>query len=145
MKLNEDEIQKVMIETGMERLQAFRHLQQRIELLQKQHHSLRTMFKIPEGYAVCPCCNGTTRRLLPETSRCYADTLSGYDKTTDTLACNNCGGQTMSLKAVGYTKKPTPEATIGCKHEYEGRNAGNCYTIYHCKICGSSYDIDSGD
>jgi hypothetical protein len=97
---------------------------------------------IPQGYAICPCCHGSTRIPVPENLRQY--NLAGYDKTTDTLACDNCGGQTMNLKALGYTKKRNPEDTEGCKHEYVGRNAGNCYTIYTCK-CGSSYDIDSGD
>ena len=103
------------------------------------------ILEIPDGYAVCPCCNGTGRRPLPEDQRRYAHVMAGYDKATDTLACNNCGGQTMYGKAKGYTKKVTPESTEGCKHEYVGRNAGRCYTIYTCKHCGSSYDIDSSD
>ena len=103
------------------------------------------MLQIPEGYALCPVCQGSTRRPVPESVRQYANNLATYDKETDTLACANCGGQTMSLKALGYTKKLHPENTLGCKHHFTGRQAGNCYVIYTCAHCMSQYDIDSGD
>lgn len=99
---------------------------------------------IPENCGVCPKCKGTKRRPLPENMRRYAPHLATYDGATDTLACDNCGGQTMSLTATGYTKKSNPHDTEGCLHKFAGRNAGNCYTIYTCKFCGQSYDIDSG-
>jgi DNA-directed RNA polymerase subunit RPC12/RpoP len=74
----------------------------------------------------------------------YKGIMSGYDKETDTMACRNCGGQTMYGKPLGYTAID-PETGLGCKHEYVGRDAGRCYTIYTCRKCGSRYDIDSGD
>jgi uncharacterized protein YbaR (Trm112 family) len=101
------------------------------------------MNTIPAGYAVCPCCKGTKRVPLLEEQRRYAHVMAGYDKETDTLTCNNCGGQTMFGQSIGYSKKRNPEDIEGCKHEFSGRNAGRCYTIYTCKHCNSSYDIDS--
>lgn len=103
------------------------------------------MLQIPEGYAVCPICQGTTRRLVPESCRQHINILATYDATTDTLACKNCGGQTMNLRALGYTKKRKPTDTIGCNHHYTGRQAGNCYMVYTCVHCLDQYDIDSGD
>lgn len=99
----------------------------------------------PDGCAVCPACHGTGRRPVPEANRKYVDIVVGYDKVTDTLVCNNCGGQTMSLRARGYTKKRKPKDTEGCTHEYVGHRAGNCYWVYNCKHCASSCDVDSGD
>lgn len=95
------------------------------------------------GHAVCPVCLGTKRRVVRPEEEQYKKIFSGYDKETDTLACGNCGGQTMSGRAQGFTKID-PKTGLGCSHEYKGRNAGNCYTIYTCMKCGSSYDIDSG-
>ena len=84
--------------------------------------------------------------------RKWKGVLSYYDPETDTKTCQNCGGQTMYGKPLGYTKVDpnTPPMQflidgLGCHHEYVGRNAGRCYTIYTCKKCGSSYDIDSSD
>ena len=104
------------------------------------------MTNIPAGYGVCPCCGGSGRVKLSEGDawmRAWKD-LSYYDPETDTKTCHNCGGQTMGGKAIGYTKLDKGTGK-GCHHEYVGRNAGRCYTIYTCKKCGSSYDIDSGD
>lgn len=98
---------------------------------------------IPAGCGICPVCNGTTRRAVLPSEESYKKIMAGYDATTDTMPCHNCGGQTMFGKAVGYTKLD-PETGMGCRHKYVGRKAGRCYTIYTCK-CGSSYDIDSGD
>ena len=91
----------------------------------------------------CPKCKGTKRIPLPERSRRHADILAGYDKATDTLECDNCGGQTMEGRATGEvfldgSGKP-------CLHEYNGKRAGNCYHVYTCRYCGHRYDIDSGD
>lgn len=99
---------------------------------------------IPAGCAVCPTCNGTKRRPVLPSEQSYKKIMSGYDAATDTMACGNCGGQTMYGRSLGYTKID-PATGLGCEHEYTGRNAGRCYTIYTCKKCGSSYDIDSGD
>jgi len=100
---------------------------------------------IPEGHGVCPACSGTGRVPVPEHSQKYKNVIAGYDKATDTLACGNCGGQKMYGTALGYTKLRQPDDAQGCMHEYVGRNAGHCYTIYTCKHCGDTYDIDSGD
>jgi hypothetical protein len=102
---------------------------------------------VKADYAICPKCAGSTRRPYPtehDPDRRYAEMTATYDKLTDTLACNNCGGQFMSLRATGYTKK-RPGSNDGCLHEFVGRNAGNCYTEYSCKHCALSYAIDSSD
>jgi uncharacterized protein with PIN domain len=95
----------------------------------------------PEGFALCPVCHGSCR--IPATGE-WKSVMAGYDKATDTFECDNCGGQTMYGKAKGYTKID-PATGEGCKHEFVGRKAGNCYHVYTCTKCGSSYDIDSGD
>lgn len=88
----------------------------------------------------CPKCFGGLRMPANDRNRgCY-----GYDQETDSLPCNNCGGQTMELKATGLV--PVDPATgEGCMHQFEGRNAGNCYTVYKCTKCHYSFPIDSGD
>ena len=90
---------------------------------------------------VCPVCNGSLRR--PAGITPYKSVLAGYDSSTDTLACNNCGGQTM----FGQPQGRVPLRTDGtpCTHEYVGQNAGRSYTVYTCKHCAHKYDIDSGD
>jgi hypothetical protein len=103
--------------------------------------------EIPKGCSVCPACNGTTRVKLADGDawmRTWKGGLSYYDPDTDTKTCDNCGGQTMSMKALGYTKT-RPGTDQGCLHEYTGRSAGRCYTVYTCKHCHSTFDIDSGD
>lgn len=89
----------------------------------------------------CPVCSGTGR--VPAGDYKYKAIISGYDAATDTQSCRNCGGQTMYGVASGQVPL-RPDGTP-CKHEYEGRNAGRCYTIYTCKHCGDKYDIDSSD
>ena len=91
--------------------------------------------------STCPKCNGTTR--IPAEGA-YKHVMASYDHLTDTLACDNCGGQTMSLKATGQTKI-NPETGFGCLHAYQGRNAGRCLTKYTCERCSDSYSIDSSD
>lgn len=90
--------------------------------------------------AACPVCNGTCR--VPTdatfTSRHYT-----YDKATDTVACHNCGAQTMSGKPTGQVRV-RPDGTP-CTHHYKGREAGRCYTVYTCQHCGDSFGIDSSD
>lgn len=98
-----------------------------------------------EQDAVCPKCNGSTRSPWPsDQNRRYANMTATYDKATDTLACDNCGGQTMSLRATGHTRK-RPGTDEGCLHSFVGRKAGRCYTEHTCKHCGLSYGIDSSD
>lgn len=90
--------------------------------------------------ATCPKCNGTTRMPATDLNRMCV----GYEKTTDTLPCDNCGGQTMAGKAFGETKAD-PLTGLGCLHDFKGRNAGRCYTVYTCAKCRASYSIDSSD
>ncbi len=92
--------------------------------------------------ATCPVCNGTKR--VPAGASKYKTITATYDEKTDTFACRNCGGQTMSLSAQGVTRVD-PATGLGCLHTYVGQQAGNCYNIYTCTKCGDRYDIDSGD
>lgn len=94
--------------------------------------------------ATCPKCLGSTRRPWPSADHTYAPMTATYDRDTDTLACDNCGGQTMSLRATGQTRVD-PATGLGCLHHYVGQRAGNCYHIYTCLKCQDRYDIDSGD
>jgi hypothetical protein len=92
-------------------------------------------------HGVCPVCNGTGR--VPAGTAKYKEVTVGYDKSTDTLPCRNCGGQTMSMKATGKVRL-RPDGTP-CEHKYVGHVAGRCYVVYTCEHCGDTYDIDSGD
>lgn len=92
--------------------------------------------------ATCPKCNGTGRRPADDACRRYR--IATYRESDHTLACDNCGGQTMSLTAKGVTRID-PATGLGCLHTYVGQQAGNCYHIYRCTKCGDQYDIDSGD
>ena len=97
----------------------------------------------------CPKCNGSGRRPVPAHDRKWVEgpspLLAGYDKATDTLACDNCGGQTMSCIGTGKVR-PDPKTGVGCLHAYSGENAGRCLTRYTCKNgCGDNFYIDSGD
>lgn len=100
---------------------------------------------------VCPVCNGSTRRPVPDETRRYIKYnerwghwgIAGYDPDTDSLPCDNCGGQTMSGRGTGLVTlriDGTP-----CRHEYRYQSAGNCYHRYTCRHCGHVYHIDSGD
>lgn len=90
---------------------------------------------------ICPVCNGTTRRNAKNVNSktVYAD----YDPETDTLPCNNCGGQTMYGKPSGRT--PLRDDGTPCIHEYNARSVARHHTIYTCKHCNYVYNIDSGD
>ena len=98
-----------------------------------------------DGYGTCPVCNGSGHRPCPDDLRAYGakNGWYGYRAEDDTVTCNNCGGQTMFGRATGQVKLRADGEP--CTHEYTGRNAGRCYTIYTCKHCNHSYDIDSGD
>lgn len=96
------------------------------------------------GTGVCPVCNGSTRRPVPQALHQYLPNIAGYDRASDTLACDNCGGQTMYGRATGQVPL-RPDGTP-CKHEYQGQQRGNCYVVYRCTHgCGFTYDIDSSD
>ena len=88
----------------------------------------------------CPVCSGHGR--VPATST-YKKVMAGYDEKTDTLPCQNCGGQYQWGRPSGevnidYSGQP-------CVHDYSGENVGRCLTEYTCKHCGDRYKIDSGD
>lgn len=94
-------------------------------------------------YGICPVCNGSGRVTPTAEQQQYKHVFSGYDKETDTLACNNCGGQMMFGRATGKVAL-RPDGTP-CKHEYTSATVGRCLTRYTCRHCGSSHEIDSGD
>ena len=92
----------------------------------------------------CPVCSGSGRQPVDGTNYAkYKSTLAGYDPATDTIPCQNCGGQTMYGLATGFTWA-RPDGTP-CTHDYRGETAGNCYHVYTCIHCGHSYAINSGD
>lgn len=89
----------------------------------------------------CPKCNGSTRRPCPPEYLGF--NMAGLDRTDNTLPCDNCGGQTMSLRATG--KVPLRPDGSPCMHEYKYRSLGNCLHGYTCIRCGHRYEIDSSD
>ena len=94
--------------------------------------------------AICSKCNGSGRAPY-QGDPTYRHITASYDAASDTFACDNCGGQTMSGRATGMTRID-PATGLGCLHTFVERQAGNCYHIYTCsKLCGTFYDIDSGD
>lgn len=97
---------------------------------------------------VCPVCNGTARQALDSTGK-PVEQAEPYPRwpqfaAQGWMACRNCGGQTMSLIATGKTY-PRNDTGEPCKHEFVGRNAGRCYTVFTCKHCPETYEIDSSD
>ena len=96
---------------------------------------------IPEGYGVCPVCNGSKRK--PAGDSPYVKNYRGYDEATHTMPCTNCGAQTMYGQSSGVV--PLRADGQPCKHEYEHTLAGNCYHRYTCNHCNYTYYIDSGD
>jgi hypothetical protein len=90
---------------------------------------------------ICPVCNGSAR--VPAGDTQYKKIMTSYDPDTDTFACRNCGGQTMSCSATGRVRL-RPDGTP-CTHEYTGQQLGNCYWQYTCVHCGDRHSIDSGD
>lgn len=90
---------------------------------------------------ICPVCNGSGRRFAGNDK--YKKMYSSYDEATDTLSCNNCGGQTMFGRATGQV--PLRSDGTPCRHEYTSATVGRCLTRYTCRHCDSRYEIDSGD
>lgn len=99
-------------------------------------------------FGTCPICNGTGRKQCPdEETRRYglAHGQNGYDKTDDTIACDNCGAQYMYGVPNGRVSLRKSDG-MPCTHEYkpslgQWRNTTN----YDCIHCGDHYMIDSGD
>jgi len=89
----------------------------------------------------CPVCNGSTRK--PAGDNKYKHVIAGYDKDTDTFACDNCGSQYMYSRSTGEVK--LNKEGVPCTHSYVSSNAGRCLTNYVCKHCDDRYQIDSGD
>lgn len=119
---------------------------------------------VTKPMGVCPACEGSTRRPVPESSRRYIKHnakwghwgTAGYQppgpgpyvqgqgwEEGGTFPCNNCGGQTMFSKAIGEVPL-RPDGTP-CLHEYTHKTTRNCYHESTCKHCGFYYAIDSGD
>ncbi len=94
-----------------------------------------------EGYGICPVCNGSGRK--PAGNILSKTVYAGYDKETDTLNCNNCGGQYMYGTPKGEVK--LREDGAPCTHSYSSQAAGRCLTKYTCKHCNDVFNIDSGD
>jgi hypothetical protein len=92
---------------------------------------------------ICPVCNGSGRVPVPAHQQKYKTVYASYDADTDTLSCNNCGGQTMFGRPTG--KVPLNHSGEPCVHQYTSRNIGRCLTEYTCSECGHRYEIDSGD
>jgi hypothetical protein len=94
---------------------------------------------------ICPVCNGTKRMLVAEEHQKYKGVLSGYNPYTDTLPCDNCGGQYMfSLPSGAVSLRPDGKP---CKHEYKSKSDSRFRSlrIYNCIHCDDFYEIDSGD
>lgn len=95
---------------------------------------------------ICPVCNGTKQMPCPDHLRVYGQKNGWYNyrASDDTVRCTNCGGQTMFGQPTGEVPL-NRETGEPCLHEYTGQSRGRCYTVYTCKHCGHSYDIDSSD
>ena len=89
----------------------------------------------------CPKCNGSKRNPYVGEER-WKKLTAGYDGATDTVPCDNCGGQKMYTAPTGSV--PLRKDGTPCLHEYQGQNAGNCLTEYTCQHCLDRYQIDSG-
>ena len=94
-----------------------------------------------EGHGLCPVCNGTGRVAAGDYK--YKHVVAGYDKETDTLKCNNCGGQYMYGTPRGEVR--LNKEGVPCTHKYTSQNVGRCLTQYTFSECGDSYQIDTGD
>ena len=92
---------------------------------------------------VCPVCNGSGKMPISNFAERFKTHLAGYDKETDTLSCNNCGGQRMYGSPTGMVN--LREDGTPCTHAYTSETVGRCLTQYTCKHCGDRYQIDSGD
>ena len=89
----------------------------------------------------CPVCNGSGR--VPAGDSKYKTSYAGYDPATDTLRCNNCGGQYMYSLRYGTVR--LREDGTPCTHKYHSKTIGRCLTEYKCEHCGDCHTIDSGD
>ena len=98
-------------------------------------------------HGTCPVCNGSTRVPPRESLRRYLPHIAGYDLSTDSLPCDNCGGQYMSLRAIG-TVRLRADGTP-CTHAYKETSTAEQAMYgdhrYLCTHCGDAYRIDSGD
>lgn len=89
----------------------------------------------------CPVCNGSGRR--PAGDDRYKRVYASYDEATDTLSCNNCGGQKMFGRPTGKVR--ANKEGLPCTHSYTSATVGRCLTRYTCVHCDESFEIDSGD
>jgi hypothetical protein len=98
---------------------------------------------VAKGYGVCPVCNGSRRAEIPASKQSYKKVIMGYDPDTDTVPCDNCGGQRQNGRATGQVKLNKEQ--VACTHMYSSQNVGRCLTKYVCEHCNDTYQIDSGD
>jgi transcription elongation factor Elf1 len=96
---------------------------------------------------VCPVCNGAKRVPCPEHLKGVGVLLKwyNYDSQSDTIPCQNCGGQYHIDKYV--CGEPTGVVVlqsngVPCTHEYESANKGRQHTEYKCVHCGDTYITD---
>lgn len=101
------------------------------------------MNKFPTG--VCPKCNGCFRMAIEPQYEQYKKILSGYDLVSNTLPCNNCGGQYMYTSPKGMVRL-RPDGNP-CMHDYKDVSDTHFRSLrnYQCTHCQDSYEIDSGD
>jgi hypothetical protein len=116
---------------------------------------------------ICPVCNGTARRPVPEDTRRYIKHnarwghwgIAGYKPGGEgpfadgcgyeggTLPCTNCGGQYMSMKPTGVVRLRPDGAP--CEHKYatddERSRPTRGWHVSNCIHCGDHLEIDSGD
>ena len=93
----------------------------------------------------CPVCNGTTRSPVLADKKPYVKYgWFGYDATTDTVNCDNCGAQYQHGIPSGYVRKNRDGRP--CVHQYKS-SAGQwrCSTVYTCVHCDERFTIDSSD
>jgi len=101
---------------------------------------------VPKPMGTCPVCSGSKRQPYTGEHR-YANIIAGYDPVTDTVRCQNCGGQYMYGTPLGRVFL-RPDGTP-CKHKYRDISTSEqktrCIHESICEYCGDNYYIDSGD
>lgn len=95
---------------------------------------------------ICPVCHGTKKMVpseqLKEFIRRYSTAYS-EEYTTESVPCNNCGGQTQTGKPTGYVY--VREGGVPCTHQYTSQQMSMSYRKLTCIKCGATHFIDSGD
>ena len=89
-----------------------------------------------DGYGVCPVCNGSGRKPADEEMKKYANVIAGYDKSNDTVACNNCGGQGMYGNNVHQAVFESEESETGITLHFvnEHFDEGRIIAQFYCEV-----------